>query len=95
MNYPFTLFIPLLLSTVAQGVLWAGYLFFIPWMDRLATFWIAAGSAAAALIFLVLYRLVATDMKPWNLALLFCSIMQFAALGSSGYFIWLIMLSAR
>ena len=95
MNYPFTLFIPLLLSIVAQGVLWAGFLFFIPWMDRVATLWIAMGSAAAAMIFLVLYRFFAIDMKPWNLALIFCSLMQFAALGSSGYFIWLVMLSLR
>jgi hypothetical protein len=89
MNYPFSLFIPLVISLCLQGLLWASNQFFIPWMDRTAILWIALGGATASTIFLVLYRVLATDMKQWNISLVACSVLQFGAIGNSLYFVLL------
>jgi len=95
MGYPFTLFILLLVSAGVQGLLWASYLFFIPWMDRTAMLWTSVAGIAASCIFLVIYRFFATDMKSWSLSLIFCTLMQFAAIANSGYFLWLILVSMQ
>jgi len=93
MNYPFTLWIPVFLSTGVQGVLWFSDRFFISWMDRTAVLWTSIAGAAAATVFLVVYRFFATDMKPWSLSLILASLWQFACIASSGYFVWLTLLS--
>ena len=91
--YPFTLFIPLLISLGVQGLLWASDFFFIPWMDRTAILWTSIAGFLAGCIFLVIYRFFATDMKSWSFSLIFCSLLQFAALANSGYFIWQVLMS--
>lgn len=91
MSYPFTLLLPLVISVLVQATLWVSYLTFISFLDRTATLWLAWGGAAAAAAFLVVYRFFATDMKSWNLALVLCSLFQFAAIANSLYFVWLIL----
>jgi len=93
MSYPFTLWIPVIISAGVQGLLWYSHLLFLPWMDRTAVLWTSLAGAAAATIFLVVYRFFATDMKPWNFGLILASLLQFASIGSSGYFVWLTLLS--
>lgn len=85
MQFPFTLIIPAFLSTMLQGFLWTGYLFFIPWMDRIAMLWLSIAGVASGLIFLFIYRMVAFNMKPWSLPLVACSLIQFASITGSSY----------
>lgn len=91
MSYPLTLISLAIISLAVQATLWLGYLVFIPVLDRTALLWIACAGAAAAACFLVVYRFFATDMKAWNLPFLLCTVLQFASLGNSLYFAWLIL----
>ena len=87
MAYPFTLLFPLGISLAIQALLWASYFFFIPFMDRVAVLWTAAGGAAAAAIFLFVYRFFATDMESWNKGLVISTLLQFASLAGSLWFV--------
>ncbi len=93
MSHPFTLWLPVLISIALQSILWFGDFFYLDWLDRTAILWMSIAGFSAAGLFLVIYRWVASEMEPWSLGLIFASLLQFATMGSSGYFLWRILMS--
>lgn len=87
MSYPLTTGLPLLLSLVLQGLLWAGVLAHIEWLNRLALLGIAAGGLGIASIALVIYHLLALE-KNWSLSIVLAILLQAAALANSVLFLY-------
>jgi hypothetical protein len=88
MHYPLSIGLPLLLSLSLNGLLWAGALLHIEWLNRLALLGIAAGALGVATIALVFYRVLALDQAPWSLSLSLASLVQFLALANSLLFLY-------
>ncbi len=87
MGYPLSIGLPLLITLTLQGLLWAGAIWHIEWLNRLALMGIASGGIFTACIALVFYRILAVA-KPWSLTLSLASLIQFLALANSILFLY-------
>lgn len=85
--YPLSMGLPLILSLTVQVLLWAGTLWHIEWLNRLAMLGLAGGGLATACISLVFYRIIALE-KPWAWFIIIPSLLQFLALANSILFVY-------